>query len=157
MKLLTIRSPACALAVAMILSALTGCAGLPPSKETPSVTIAGFNVASISLFEQLLDLQLRIQNPNPDAFQIDGIAFDVLVNGQPFAKGVGNALVTVPRYGSVLMPVEAVTTLSSLTRQVRMLAVSGGSGFDYRIRGTLSLAGGIRVPFDHRGDFGAAR
>lgn len=86
MKCHTFRARVSALPAAMVLSALAGCAVLPPGGEPPSVTIADFSVASVSLFEQQLNLQLRIPNPNPDEFRIDGVAFDVLVNVQPFVK-----------------------------------------------------------------------
>ena len=141
--------------LALMLAMLTACAGLPPGAEPPSVTVAGLGLNSASLFEQQLNLQLRIQNPNPVAFEIDGIAFTLELNDQPFAKGVGNEAVTVPRYGSALMNVEAVSTLSSVLRQLGRLA--DRPELKYRIKGTLSLAGGTRIPFDRRGDldFGA--
>lgn len=134
----------------MIAAVLTGCSGLPPGAQAPSVTIADIGMSGAGLFEQQFNLRLRIQNPNPDEFRVDGIAFDLELNDQPFAKGVGNQVVTVPRYGSGLLPVEAVSTTSGLVRQFGLLAKSGRPLFKYRIRGTLSIAGGARVPFDER-------
>jgi LEA14-like dessication related protein len=142
--------------LALMMALLAGCAGLPPGAEPPSVTLAGLGVNSASLFEQQLSLKLRVQNPNPEAFEIDGIAFTLELNDQPFAKGVGNQPITVPRYGSALMDVEAVSTLSSFLRQLGKLVDK--PELRYRIKGTLSIAGGTRIPFDRRGDldFGTA-
>ena len=137
-------------AILTIVLWIAGCAGLPPGAEPPTVTIAGIELASANLFEQQMNLKLRIQNPNQQAFEIDGISFSLEVNDQPFAKGVGNQAVVVPRYGSALMDVEAVSTLSSLIKQVGKLA--DRRELKYRITGTLSLAGGVRVPFDRRGE-----
>jgi LEA14-like dessication related protein len=142
-------------ALILILS-MVGCTGLPPGAEPPTVTIADLSIGSASLFEQQFNLKLRIQNPNPDAFEVDGIAFTLELNDQPFAKGVGNQAVTVPRYGSALMDVEGVSTLSSLLRGIGKFVEK--PALKYRIKGSLSLAGGARIPFDRRGeyDFAAA-
>ena len=140
-----------ALVALMVIVSIAGCSGLPPGTEPPTVTLADLGVTSANLFEQHISLKLRIQNPNPEAFTVDGIAFTLELNDQPFAKGVGNQAVTIPRYGSALMDVEAVSTLSSLLKQVGKLAEK--PEFKYRIKGTLSVGGGTRIPFDRRGEF----
>jgi LEA14-like dessication related protein len=132
---------------------LAGCAGLPPGMQAPAVTIADLRVDSAGLFEQQFDIKLRIQNPNPDEIRFDGMAFELDINDQAFAKGVGNQVVAVPRYGSAFMSVEAVSTLGGLVRQFGRMAQSGKPEFKYRIKGSLSIAGGARVPFDERGEF----
>lgn len=139
--------------VALAAALLAGCAGLPPGMQPPAVTIADFGVGNAGLFEQEFNLRLRIQNPNPEEFRVDGMAFDLEINDQPFAKGVGNQAVTVPRFGSGFMPVEAVSTLGGLLRQAGRIARGDRSVFKYRITGTLSIAGGGRIPFEQRGDF----
>ena len=120
--------------------------------EAPAVTIYDFGIGSVSLFEQQFNLKLRIQNPNTEDLRIDGIAFDLEINGEPFAKGVGNQPVTVPRFGSGFMPVEAVSSLGSLLKQFGAL-IGGSPGIKYRIKGMLSVGGGTRIPFDRRGEF----
>ena len=146
--------PAAALLVAAI---LTGCVGLPPGTQPPAVTLADLALGSGGLFEQQFNLRLRIQNPNPDEFKVDGIAFDLEVNGQPFAKGVGNQLVTVPRYGSAFMAVEAISMLGGsvafLAKQFGRLLDGNKPVFKYRIKGVLSIAGGPRVAFEEAGEF----
>jgi len=97
-------------------------------------------------------VRLRIQNPNPEEFRVDGMAFDLAINDQPFAKGVGNQAVTVPRYGSGFMSVEAVSTLGGLLKQFVRAARAERSVFKYRITGSLSTAGGARIPFEQQGD-----
>jgi LEA14-like dessication related protein len=121
--------------------------------QAPSITVADFGIGNAGLFEQQFNLRLRVQNPNPEEFKIDGIAFDLDINDQPFARGVGNQAVTVPRYGSGFMQVEAVSNLGGLVRQFGHFTLSGKPVFKYRIKGSLSLANGMRVPFDERGEF----
>jgi LEA14-like dessication related protein len=141
-------------AAALIVAAIVaGCAGLPAGMQAPSITVADFGVGNAGLFEQQFDLKLRIQNPNPDEFRIDGIAFDLDINDQAFAKGVGNQAVTVPRYGSGYMQVEAISNLGGFVRQFGRFAATGRPAIKYRIKGTVSIANGTRVPFDERGEF----
>jgi len=133
-------------------AALAGCAALPPGMEPPSVTISDFGVGSASLFEQQFNLKLRIQNPNPQELRIDGMAFELEINDQPFAAGVGDQVVTVPRFGSGFMQVEAVSSLGGVLRQFGVLTHGDKPGFRYRIKGSLSVAGTL-IPFDRRGEF----
>ena len=149
----SVRLPAIAATALLIAAALTGCSGLPLGAQPPSVTIADFGVGNAGLFEQQFNLKLRIQNPNPEELRVDGMAFELEINEQSFAKGVGNQTVTVPRYGSAFMPVEAVSTLGGLIRQFGRIAQGDKPVFKYRIKGSLSIAGGARVPFDERGEF----
>lgn len=137
----------------LVSGVLAGCAALPSGFEMPTITISSFDVANAGLFEQQMNLKLRIQNPNPDELRIDGIAFDLEVNDHSFAKGVGNQVVTVPRFGSAFMAVEAVSSLGGLIRQFGMLMQGDKPGFRYRITGRLSVTGGMNIPFERRGEF----
>ena len=141
-----------ALGVLLIGMLLTGCAGLPSGMEPPAVTISDLGLGNAGLFEQQFNLKLRIQNPNNEDLKIDGMAFDLEINDQLFAQGVGNQSVTVPRYGSGFMPVEAVSTLGGILKQFSTLARGDKPVFKCRIKGTLSVAGS-RIPFERRGDF----
>lgn len=140
-------------AAAVIVATLTGCAGVPSGMQPPTVTIADIGVGNAGLFEQQFNVKLRIQNPNPDDFRVNGIAFDLDVNGQPFAKGVGGQTVTVPRFGSDFMAVEAVSTLGGLLKQIGRAYDGNKTVFKYRIKGQLSIDGGSRVPFEENGEF----
>jgi len=145
-------APGVAAALVIAIS-FAGCAGLPPGAQAPAVTISDFGVGNAGLFEQQFDLKLRIQNPNPEEFKVDGMAFDLEINDQAFAKGVGNQMVTVPRFGSAFMSVEAVSTLGGLLKQFGRIAQGDKPIFKYRLKGSLSIAGGTRIPFEQLGEF----
>lgn len=78
--------------------------------------------------------------------------YDLNVNGQHFATGVSDKSFTVPRLGTSLVGVQAVSNLFSLLQQLRTL----GSGWhpSYRLSGQLYLGDGSRLPFDQRGEVG---
>jgi LEA14-like dessication related protein len=139
--------------LALVSLLLAGCAGLPAGDEAPVVTLADFGVAGGSLLEQQFNLKLRIQNPNNEELRIDGVAFTLEVNDAPFASGVGNQPLTVGRFGAALLPVDGFSSLGGVLRQVGRFVQGDQRALRYRIKGSLSLAGGLRVPFDRRGEF----
>lgn len=140
------------LLISMLALLLAGCAGLLSGMEAPTVTIADFGAGGGGFFEQQFNLKLRVQNPNNSELKIDGLSFALEVNDGPFATGVGNQAVTVPRFGSAFLPVEAYSSLGSMIRQVGGFLQGEKRSLRYRIRGNLSLAGGTRIPFEHGGE-----
>jgi hypothetical protein len=126
---------------------LAGCASVEP----PSVTLSSLRMQQSTLSEQRFLTMLRIQNPNDFDLAVEGLSFDLVVNDQPFAKGVGKSNTVIPAFGR---------------------AWSGGSGHDaVGVRPavqTLARAGGrallpppgklkvrdraFSVPFEMRGD-----
>ncbi|KAA3652997.1 MAG: hypothetical protein DWQ11_09770 [Proteobacteria bacterium] len=131
---------------------LAGCASLPLNMQPPEVSVSDLRLLDVGLFEQRFGLSLRVLNPNDAEIPIDGLSFTVELNGKPFAKGVSNQAVTVPRLSEAMLEVEAVSSLTGLLRQFGAMA-KGQERIDYRIHGTLytgRLFGG--VPFDQRGE-----
>ena len=127
---------------------LAGCASL--SMKSPEVSLADVTIEEFGLLEQRLGIKLRVMNPNDADLPIDGVTFEVDVNGQSFAKGVSNKSVTVPRFGEALLDLSAVSTLGSLLRQLAELAKSGRDTVQYRVHGQFYGGGLNGVPFDSK-------
>ena len=138
--------------VAVILSAvllLGACAGM--DVQPPSVTLAGIDVIEAGLFEQRLALKLWVLNPNNVDIPISGLSFEVELNGEPFAKGVSNKPVTVPRLGEAVLNVTAVTGFAGLIRQIQGLSRGNIDVLSYRIKGRLMTGFSYDMNFDERG------
>ena len=147
-------SVACRWFAAVLALSLAGCAGLPAGMEAPTVTLADLGIGGNStLFEQEFKLRLRIQNPNNEELRIDGVSFALEINDAPFATGLGNQAVTVGRFSSGVLPVEGYSSIGGMVRQIGGFLQGDLRAVRYRIRGSLSLAGGTRIPFDRRGEF----
>ena len=139
------------LAAAMLgLTALGGCAGLRLGMQKPEVTVANIRLLDGNLLEQRFLLTLRVMNPNTSEIAIEGLTFKVDLNGQPFAKGVGNQPVVVPRLGEALVEVTATTGLGGLLRQLK--AFKGREKVDYRISGRLVTGNFGGIDFDQTGE-----
>jgi LEA14-like dessication related protein len=137
---------------------LAGCALMPGRVEAPSVHIANTSLLDATLFEQRYTLSLRVQNPNDFDLPIEALSYEIELNDKPFAKGISSRPVSVPRYGSALVEVEGISTISDLLRQYKQLAEGELKGLRYRLKGMLALGGGLgKVPFDYKREIGLPR
>ena len=128
---------------------LGGCAAL--SLKAPSVTLADIKVLEAGLFEQRFGFKLRVQNPNDKEIAISGMSFMVEINGKPFARGVSNQGVTVPRLEERILEVTAVSNLYSILSQIHELLYGNSKGFSYRIKGRLFTEAYGELEFDESG------
>jgi LEA14-like dessication related protein len=141
--------------VVILVVLLSGCASLFWTGEKPNVEIVNIVPKEIRLLEQTFLMELRIQNPSDTDLDINGMAFELEINGQPFAKGVSNQSVKVERLSTKVVQVEAYTGLTSILRQLSEARKgSYTSGFKYRLKGSVySGSPSIRIPFDETGEF----
>jgi len=133
---------------------LAGCAHLSGTADNPRVNIASLTPKEMKLFEQIFVMELRVTNPGDKELVINGLAFDLEVNGQPFATGVSNESFTVGPFASHVVQVEAVTTLASMLGEIVQAYKEEFSRFKYRLKGYFhSGSSAIRIPFDETGEF----
>lgn len=140
--------------VAVCLSVLGGCAAMS-TYEPVTVNVSDLRMGTAGVFEQQYFVKLRVQNPTDRDIAMKGLVFDLELNGKHFARGTTGQAITIPRFGSEVVEVETLSTLTGILRQLG--TVAGGAepmkSFEYRIRGKLYRAGmGGAIPFDDRGD-----
>jgi len=136
-----------ALVLALLLAG--GCAQFAQRPKL-DVSITELGAAQIGLLEQTYAVKLRVQNPNPTEISTDGMSFSIDINGKPFARGVSNESVTIPRLGEAIVTVQAVSDLSGLIRQMRGFEGVATSGLRYRLSGRF-FSGETPYPFDYSG------
>lgn len=129
---------------------LAACAGGLAQK--PEISLASLDLVGFGLFEQRFLLKLRIENPNDVDLPIEGLSFDVELNGEPFARGVSAQAVSVPRAGEALLEVRATSNLGGVLKQLRALPKDGRERIGYRISGQVTVGGLGSRPFERRGD-----
>jgi len=127
-----------------------GCA-TPSDVIPPKVNLAGLVPVGGTLFEQRFRVDLRVSNPNDFAIPLDGLSFDMALNGAHFATGLSNQSVTIPRLGSEVVEIEAVAGSVDLFRNLMIVAQQGR--LDYQIKGTALIGGVVQdtVPFEREG------
>ena len=119
----------------------------------PQVQVVDLQLLESTVFEQRFRIDLRIGNPNDFELPLDGLTFDLEVNGEDFARGFTNEGVTIPRLGEGRLSVVASTTLVELVQQMRLLAVRGD--ITYRLHGTAYLKSFTlrQAPYESEGSF----
>ena len=141
--------------VVILVILVSGCASLFWMGEKPHVDIVNITPKEMRLLEQTFLLELRIQNPTETDLDINGMSFELEINGQPFARGVSNQSLKVERMSTKVVQVEAYTGLTSILRQLSEARKGGyASGFTYRLKGSIHTgAPSFRIPFDETGEF----
>lgn len=129
---------------------LAACAPIDKA-QPPEVGLADIKLLPGGLFEQKFQLELRVTNPNNFDLPMEGLSFKLALNDKPFAQGVSNESVTIPRLGEARIPVVASTTVLDIMQQV--LALGRSADLTYRLEGLAYLKGISRrtVPYERSG------
>jgi LEA14-like dessication related protein len=137
------RSLAC-----FLLAAVVGCAAWFVKGEPTEVLVANITPLEGTAFEQRLQVDLRIRNPNDFDLLLTGIDFTLNLNGKRLARGLGNTAITVPRLSDAVVSVQTSTSTFDVVRQ--LLSFSQAQDLSYDITGRLHLKDG-HLPFDTSG------
>ena len=127
---------------------LPGCASWLMRGEAPEVLVTNVTPLEASAFEQRLQVDLRIRNPNDFDLAVTGIDFRLDLNGNRLARGLGNKELVIPRLSDAVTSVETSTSTLQVVRQ--LLSFSGDQSFTYHVAGVLHTKEG-RLPFDSSG------
>jgi LEA14-like dessication related protein len=139
---------AAVLALAALLSA---CAGLPFGQPL-NVNVVGLEPLGGQGMEGRFLVKLRVQNPNEQAINYDGVSIELDVRGNRLASGVSDARGSVPRFGESVLEVPVSVPVSAMVRQALGFATGDRNRVDYRVRGRLAGAAFGGVSFSSSGE-----
>ena len=132
----------------MVALTCSGCASWLMNGEAPEVLITNVTPLETNAFEQRLQVDLRIRNPNDFELAVTGIDFRLDLNGNRLARGLGNKELVIPRLSDSVTSVETSTSTLQVVRQ--LLSFSGDQPLAYHVTGVLHTKEG-RLPFDNSG------
>jgi LEA14-like dessication related protein len=142
------------LAAVILLLAAAGCASVA-SLQAPEVRVTSLQMleSTQGSLEQRFAVGLRLTNPNNRAVDVDGLDFELELNGKRLARGVTNEAFELPRLGEAETRVVVTTSVFDVLRQALDLAGRSDATMDYRVKGRLHLGSGFvrTIPFDHAG------
>lgn len=118
---------------------VSGCAALPGMARPPLVHVVGVERLPGEALEQRLALKLRIQNPNAEPLDFNGLSIELDVNNRPLATGVSAEFGSIPRYGEAVITVPMTVSATAMVRQ--MLGLTDGlprGELPYAIRGRFA-------------------
>lgn len=78
---------------------VSGCAGLQPGYEKPTVSITSFEAIPADGMVPKFQIGIHIINPNRNSLQLKGISYTVSLEGHRVITGVSNQLPEIEAYG----------------------------------------------------------
>lgn len=130
------------LCLVLIVTLSAGCASLRTDLEAPNVVLESLEVVSAEGLSQRFNLGLRMSNPNDRPLKINGISYNLAVNGHKLVSGVGKDIPEVAAFSEVAFDVQASTNMFEALRLLNKLLGSDASGaLDYRLQADIAVAG----------------
>ncbi len=132
--------------------AFAGCAGIPRDLKTPEVEFIGLRAIEASVFEQKLEVRMKVMNPNGIELPVNGLDVDIELADEPFAHGVSARQFVVPAQGEAEF--DMIVTANAATA---LLKIVGGDRkaevIAYKLKGKLSTKIGMlrTIPFEETG------
>jgi len=132
---------------------VSACATTSAYQEPPRVSLTSIQPKDMTLLEQRYSLRIRIMNPNDVAIPVEGLSYELEINGREFAYGVSNTAAVIPPFGEAVLDVEVVSNLLNIMQQLQELNGEQHTGLKYRLSGKLSLDNSpARLPFEYQGE-----
>lgn len=137
----------------VLLAGLAACASLPTNLQTPGVSFVGMRALEANLFEQRLEVRLRVTNPNDIDLPVNGLDVEVELAEQPFARGVSAREFVVPARGEAEFDMIVTANAANALLKVAGSDRKSREEIRYRLSGKLSTRIGMlrTIPIDESG------
>jgi LEA14-like dessication related protein len=129
------------LLTSLLLLTLSACA-LLPNRDPLNINVVGIEPLPGQGLEVRLAVKLRLQNPNENAIEYNGVALDLDVNGKLLASGVSDQQGSIGRFSEAVLVVPvSVSAFAALRQAVGLTQTESLDNLPYTLRG--KLAGGV--------------
>jgi LEA14-like dessication related protein len=135
--------------VVLVLTQL-GCSSIPEKIEKPEVSVESVDVDRATLTDATVLVKLGVKNPNPFKLSMDSMSYELLLDGNPFAKGSTDEGASVAAKGKTDVVLPLRIKYWDLFSQFKNLMKKRQTHYD--ISGTIT-SWGHDIPFKHSGDF----
>jgi len=136
----------------LLIVGLSGCSLFVPKFEKPTLSVVGIQLMKSDFFHQELRVRLRVQNPNDRSLPVEGIIYQLEVEGQELAHGMSGESFVVPALGEAEFDMSVSANMANMLFK---LLNRNTSQVQYRIYGKISLSAGLlrSIRFDDHGSF----
>jgi LEA14-like dessication related protein len=124
--------------LAVLIGGLLACSSMS-SFEPLEVTLVNLEVTEMTVFETTLAAKLRVTNPNPEAFTIEGASFKLFLEDTKVGSGTSNEAFTVERLDSTVF--EVLFHLNNASAVLRLKDILEDDEVRYGIHGGLFTRG----------------
>jgi LEA14-like dessication related protein len=117
-----------------------GCSSMG-SMEPFDVTLANLNVTEVTVFETTMVAKIRVTNPNPEAYTIDGASFKLYLEDKKVGTGTSKESFTVDRLDSYVIDVVFHINNASAILRLKDILEDEDKEISYGVRGGLYTEG----------------
>lgn len=125
----------------VLIFVVVGCAPLLPNFETPTVTLSSFRVLPGSSIVPTFEIGLHVINPNRIALKLQGLSYNVELEGFRVLSGVSNQLPVIEAYGEGDVLLQAKPDLFSTISLFTNLLNQPRDNFTFRLEALLDVGG----------------
>jgi LEA14-like dessication related protein len=98
-----------------------GCSTLGTRLERPEVYLLRITPLESTLFEQRVETEFRLRNPNDVDLDVSGLDLQIGLNGRRLVRVLSGESTVVPRFGEATLKAVASTSTFDILRQVEAL------------------------------------
>lgn len=134
--------PAVSFLLLLLLTTLTGCAGLGPEREPPRVNLQSFRMVPIEgVGMPGFEFGLQIINPNAEPLRLQGIAYSIRLDGQRLIDGVANELPVIEGYSQAIVTLQAGVNMLGGIRLLSRLMNTPQTHWEFEFEAKLDPEG----------------
>ncbi len=122
--------------------------------EAPKLSVVNVGMVSADIFSQQFRIRLHVQNPNDRELPIQGIEYELFLQGDSFAEGLSSQPFVVPPLGEAEFDTVVNTNfMSSVGRMLSKMNSNDGGKVQYAFIGKVHLSKGLlrKIPFSEQG------
>ncbi|MFK5925176.1 MAG: LEA type 2 family protein [Desulfuromusa sp.] len=120
---------------------MVGCAPLLPNFETPTVTVSSFRILPGNSIVPTFEIGLHVINPNRIALKLQGLSYNVELEGYRVLSGVSNQLPVIEAYGEGDVLLQAKPDLFSTISLFTDLMQQPREQFKFNLEALLDVGG----------------
>lgn len=130
-----------------------GCTHLRLHQTPPKVHVESLKLLESEGFSQRFEIGLRVINLAKKPLVIEGVHFELALNGHDLLEGVRGEELEVDAYGEATMNVVASTNLLSTLKFVKQWLQDADTSLKYTLRADFDVKGSfLNIPVNETGE-----
>ncbi|MGK0298589.1 MAG: LEA14-like dessication related protein [Gammaproteobacteria bacterium] len=118
---------------------IVGCAGMPSDFEEPALSVTNIALRNSTGLTPEFDIVLNITNPNREPLDIDGMSYEIYLEGNKVVSGVSNNFPLIEPYSEVDVNVKAKLNLLESINLLRDLTKGSQNNIGYKLIAKLDI------------------
>jgi LEA14-like dessication related protein len=116
---------------------LSGCATTRSDYEEPKVDVVGIEKSEADSEVAAFTLKLRITNPNAEPIRLNGLFYELSLDGLDVINGTARDLPEIKGYSSQIISVSSTASLINSVRLAAVLMNNQNGAINYMLRAKL--------------------